>query len=66
MNALNDFSYYNRNADLVGHLVFNAKGQEVLNFGKHKGKVVAEVFKAEPSYYDWMMKGDFRFRPNAP
>lgn len=59
MNALNDFSYYNRNADLVGHLVFNAKGQEVLNFGKHKGKIVEEVFKAEPSYYDWMMKGDF-------
>jgi len=59
MNALNDFSYYNRNADLVGHIVFNAKGQEVLNFGKHKGKVVEEIFKTEPSYYDWMMKGDF-------
>lgn len=59
MNALNDFSYYNRNADLVGHIVFNAKGQEVLNFGKHKGKVVEDIFKNEPSYYDWMMKGDF-------
>jgi len=59
MNALNQFSYYNRNADLVGHLVFNAKGQEVINFGKHKGKIVGEVFKTEPSYYDWMMKGDF-------
>ncbi len=59
MNALNDFSYYNRNADLVGHIVFNAKSQEVLNFGKHKGKVVEDIFKNEPSYYDWMMKGDF-------
>jgi len=59
MKALDEFSYYNRNADLVGHIIFNAKGQEVLNFGKHKGKVVEEVFKAEPSYYDWMMKGDF-------
>lgn len=59
MNALNDFSYYNRNADLVGHLIFNAKGQEIFNFGKHKGKVVEEVFKTEPSYFDWMMKGDF-------
>jgi len=59
MTALNDFSYYYRNADLVGHVVFNAKGQEVLNFGKHKGKVVEEIFKSEPSYYDWMMKGDF-------
>jgi len=59
MNALDKFSYYNRNADLVGHIIFNAKGQEIINFGKHKGKVLEEVFKSEPSYYDWMMKGDF-------
>lgn len=34
-------------------------GIEVFNFGKHKGRPVAEVLKAEPQYYDWMMKGDF-------
>ena len=34
-------------------------GVEIFNFGKHKGKTVAEVLKAEPQYYDWMMKGDF-------
>lgn len=34
-------------------------GVEVFNFGKHKGRAVAEVLKAEPQYYDWMMKGDF-------
>jgi DNA polymerase-3 subunit epsilon len=34
-------------------------GVEVFNFGKHKGKVVSEVLKVEPQYYDWMMKGDF-------
>lgn len=34
-------------------------GKEVFNFGKHKGKPVEEVLKAEPQYYDWMMKGDF-------
>jgi len=32
---------------------------EVFNFGKHKGRAVCEVLKAEPQYYDWMMKGDF-------
>jgi DNA polymerase-3 subunit epsilon len=32
---------------------------EVFNFGKYKGRPVAEVLKAEPQYYDWMMKGDF-------
>ena len=34
-------------------------GREVFNFGKHKGKAVTDVLKAEPQYYDWMMKGDF-------
>ena len=34
-------------------------GVEIFNFGKHKGKVVAEVLRIEPQYYDWMMKGDF-------
>jgi len=35
------------------------KGIEIFNFGKHKGKPVAQVLKEEPQYYDWMMKGDF-------
>jgi DNA polymerase-3 subunit epsilon len=34
-------------------------GVEVFNFGKYKGRSVAEVLKNEPQYYDWMMKGDF-------
>lgn len=34
-------------------------GIEVFNFGKYKGRQVAEVLKNEPQYYDWMMKGDF-------
>jgi DNA polymerase III subunit epsilon len=35
------------------------KGVEVFNFGKYKGKPVADVLNAEPQYYDWMMRGDF-------
>ena len=34
-------------------------GVECFNFGKFKGRSVADVLKAEPQYYDWMMKGDF-------
>lgn len=34
-------------------------GIEVFNFGKFKGKAVADILKSEPQYYDWMMKGDF-------
>jgi DNA polymerase-3 subunit epsilon len=32
---------------------------EVFNFGKHKGRAVVDVLRAEPQYYDWMMRGDF-------
>ena len=45
--------------DLAGRLVLNDKGVEIFNFGKHKGKAVSELFKKEPSYYNWMMQGDF-------
>lgn len=45
--------------DLAGRMSRNAKGDEVFNFGKHKSKLVTQVFKEEPAYYDWMMNGDF-------
>ncbi|NJL15767.1 MAG: hypothetical protein HC913_24010 [Microscillaceae bacterium] len=44
--------------DLAGRMVMK-NGSEVFNFGKYKNKSVEEVFKSDPSYYDWMMKGDF-------
>jgi DNA polymerase-3 subunit epsilon len=59
VQALHDFSFNTANVDLVGHIVFNEKKVEVFNFGKHKGKAVEEIFRTEPSYYDWMMKSDF-------
>lgn len=56
---LQEFSCRTKNADLAGRIIFNDKGIEVFNFGKHNGKAVESVFSTEPSYYDWMMKGDF-------
>lgn len=55
----NEFSSFKDNVDFAGRIVFNDKGVEVFNFGKHKGKSVAEVLRKEPSYYSWMMDGDF-------
>lgn len=54
-----EYSSFNNNVDFAGRIVLNEKGVEVFNFGKHKGKSVAEVFKNEPTYYSWMMDGDF-------
>jgi DNA polymerase III subunit epsilon len=45
--------------DYARRFIFNDKGEEVFNFGKFKGMSVDQVFKKEPQYYDWMMKGDF-------
>ncbi len=59
VQALSDFSYATRSVDLIGHIVYNEKNVEIFNFGKHKGKTVAQVLKDEPSYYDWMMKSEF-------
>jgi DNA polymerase-3 subunit epsilon len=59
VKSLHDFSFYTKNVDLAGHIVFNEKQEEVINFGKYKGRPVEEVFKKEPSYYDWMMKSQF-------
>jgi DNA polymerase III subunit epsilon len=45
--------------DYARRFSFDDKGVEVFNFGKYKGRAVADVLKAEPQYYDWMMRGDF-------
>src|SRR5258708_7049072 len=59
IEALHQFTNLNRPVDFAGRLAFNEAGEEVFNFGKHKGKKVEDVFAIEPSYYSWMMQGDF-------
>jgi DNA polymerase-3 subunit epsilon len=46
-------------ADLAGRMVYGADGEVYFNFGKHKGKKVKQVMRDEPSYYEWMMNGEF-------
>jgi DNA polymerase III subunit epsilon len=45
--------------DLAGRMVRNSNSVALFNFGKHRNKPVLEVLKEEPSYYDWIMNGDF-------
>src|SRR5215212_3596959 len=45
--------------DFARRFVYDDKGTEIFNFGKHKGRAVSDVLKSEPQYYDWMMKGEF-------
>ncbi|TWI97643.1 DNA polymerase-3 subunit epsilon [Mucilaginibacter frigoritolerans] len=59
VEALHNFTNLSKPVDFAGRMVFNEDGEETFNFGKHKGKPVEEVLRIEPSYYSWMMQGDF-------
>jgi DNA polymerase III subunit epsilon len=59
IDFLSEFSSRGTNVDLAGRIVLNENKIPVFNFGKHNGKPVTEVFEKEPSYYSWMMNGDF-------
>lgn len=54
-----EFSSFNDNVDFAGRMIYDENGIEVFNFGKHKGKSVSSILKNEPSYYSWIMEGDF-------
>jgi DNA polymerase-3 subunit epsilon len=58
IDSLADFTKEEDYIDFARRLVMQG-GNEVFNFGKYKGRSVREVLKAEPQYYDWMMKADF-------
>ena len=59
VESLADFASQNRNVDLAGRLVYDDQKRVIINFGKYKGQEVTQVLKKDPSYYDWIMKGDF-------
>ena len=59
IDFLSKYSSYTNNVDFAGRMVYNDKGEEIINFGKHKGRLVEEVLKTDLGYYEWMMKGDF-------
>ncbi|MDR2844050.1 MAG: 3'-5' exonuclease [Candidatus Symbiothrix sp.] len=56
---LSEYSAFGNNADFAGRIVYNDKHQEIINFGKYKGRLVEDVFREDPGYYGWVMQGDF-------
>jgi len=59
VEALHAFTNLSRPVDFAGRLVYDEFGDPTINFGKHKGRKVTDVFDAEPSYYAWMQQADF-------
>lgn len=56
---LADFSRRNNNVDLAGRIVLNDQKVPVINFGKYKGRPVADVLRRDAGYFSWIMQGDF-------
>ena len=59
VKGLHEHSGQSRNVDLAGRFVYDNNKVPVFNFGKHRGKPIEWVLEKEPSYYKWMMDGDF-------
>lgn len=61
IDFLAEFSTQNKNKilDFAGRIAQNENGEAIYNFGKHKGKTIAEIADSEPGYYGWMLNGNF-------
>lgn len=53
-------SYVTKKAvDFAGMIVVGEGGEPTVNFGKHKGKTVREVFNTDRNYFRWIQEGAF-------
>ena len=59
VKKLSEFTYRKQIADFAGFIGYNAKGEEIFTFGKHKGKRVEDIFDEEPGYFGWLLGADF-------
>ena len=59
IDALAEYSTQTRNVDLMGRLIYDDQHREVINFGKYKGQLAADVLKRDPGYFGWIQQGDF-------
>ena len=56
---LSNFAGRPKTVDYAGRLYLNDKGEAIISFGKHKGKTAREVYLSEPSYFSWILQGEF-------
>lgn len=59
IEKLAEFSSRAKVVDYAGRIALNAQDIPIFNFGKHKGIPVVSVLRSEPSYYSWIMNGNF-------
>lgn len=59
IGRLSNYTTPKRCADFEGKFIFNTQNEIVIDFGKHKGKLLTEIFQKDPGYYGWIMNGEF-------
>jgi len=59
VDFLAGFSARSRHIDYAGRLCYNDNDEPMITFGKHKGKTAKAVYESEPSYFSWIMNGEF-------
>jgi DNA polymerase-3 subunit epsilon len=59
VHFLSEYSAFGNNVDFAGRVIYNEKKQEVINFGKYKGRLAEDVLRNDPGYYSWVMQGEF-------
>ena len=59
VSKLSAFSTRRKSVDFAGLVIVDDDGEAAFNFGKHKGKKVAEVLQREPGYFSWLLNADF-------
>jgi len=59
ISFLSDFSSHKNFADFAGFIGYDKNGEEIITFGKHKGKVIAKLLESEPGYFSWIQNADF-------
>ena len=59
MKTLSEYTSQRRTVDFAGFIVYDKDNNEVFGFGKNKGRLVTDVLKAEPGYYNWIQNADF-------
>lgn len=62
VQALHDFTNDFKTIDATQRLKYNTEGEIVFNFGKHRGKNVAEALVNDKQYYHWMLNKDFSYQ----
>ncbi|MBQ7540065.1 MAG: 3'-5' exonuclease, partial [Bacteroidaceae bacterium] len=56
---LSEYSCRSRNVDVMGRIVYDDDNDEIVNFGKFKGRKIKELVRTEPRFFDWVQQADF-------